>query len=32
MAAFLGAAVADEIVHGRQRAELTDFRPGRFFN
>jgi glycine/D-amino acid oxidase-like deaminating enzyme len=32
MAAFLGAAVADEIVHGRQRAELADFRPGRFFN
>jgi Helix-turn-helix domain len=29
---FLGAAVADEVVHGRQRAELADFRPARFFN
>ena len=29
---FLGAAVADEIVGGRQRAELADFRPARFFN
>jgi glycine/D-amino acid oxidase-like deaminating enzyme len=29
---FLGTAVADEIVHGRQRAELADFRPARFFN
>jgi hypothetical protein len=29
---FLGAAVADEIVLGRQRAELADFRPARFFN
>ena len=29
---FLGAAVADEIVHGRQRPELADFRPARFFN
>jgi hypothetical protein len=29
---FLGAAVAGEIVHGRQRAELADFRPARFFN
>jgi glycine/D-amino acid oxidase-like deaminating enzyme len=29
---FLGAAVADEIVGGRQRTELTDFRPARFFN
>src|SRR5262249_1605119 len=32
MSPFLGAAVADEIVHGRQRAELADFRPARFFN
>jgi glycine/D-amino acid oxidase-like deaminating enzyme len=29
---FLGAAVADEIVRGRQRAELAPFRPARFFN
>jgi len=29
---FLGAVVADEIVSGRQRAELADFRPARFFN
>jgi glycine/D-amino acid oxidase-like deaminating enzyme len=29
---FLGAAVADEIVNGRQRPELADFRPARFFN
>jgi glycine/D-amino acid oxidase-like deaminating enzyme len=32
MSPFLGAAVADEVVRGRQRAELSDFRPGRFFN
>jgi glycine/D-amino acid oxidase-like deaminating enzyme len=32
MSPFLGAAVADEIVHGRQRPELADFRPARFFN
>jgi len=32
MSAFLGAAVADEVVHGRERAELADFRPARFFN
>ena len=32
MSPFLGAAVADEVVHGRQRAELADFRPARFFN
>jgi hypothetical protein len=31
MSPFLGAAVADEIVFGRQRAELADFRPARFF-
>jgi glycine/D-amino acid oxidase-like deaminating enzyme len=29
---FLGAAVADEVVHGRRRPELEPFRPGRFFN
>ncbi|HTT81717.1 MAG TPA: FAD-binding oxidoreductase, partial [Stellaceae bacterium] len=29
---FLGAAVADEIVRGRQRPELAPFRPARFFN
>ncbi|MGH7089392.1 MAG: NAD(P)/FAD-dependent oxidoreductase, partial [Stellaceae bacterium] len=29
---FLGAAVADEIAGGRQRAELAQFRPARFFN
>jgi glycine/D-amino acid oxidase-like deaminating enzyme len=32
MSPFLGRAVADEIVHGRQRPELADFRPARFFN
>jgi glycine/D-amino acid oxidase-like deaminating enzyme len=32
MSPFLGAAVADEIVHGREHAELADFRPARFFN
>jgi glycine/D-amino acid oxidase-like deaminating enzyme len=32
MSPFLGAAVADEILHGRQRAELAHFRPARFFN
>ena len=32
MSPFLGAAVADEIVHGRLRPELADFRPARFFN
>ena len=29
---FLGAAIADEVVRGRERAELAPFRPGRFFN
>jgi glycine/D-amino acid oxidase-like deaminating enzyme len=29
---FLGAAAADEIVHGRPRPELAPFRPARFFN
>ena len=32
MSPFLGQAVADEIVDGRQRAELADFRPTRLFN
>jgi glycine/D-amino acid oxidase-like deaminating enzyme len=32
MSPFLGAAVADEVVHGRQCPELADFRPARFFN
>jgi glycine/D-amino acid oxidase-like deaminating enzyme len=32
MSPFLGAAVADEVVHGRTRPELADFRPARFFN
>jgi glycine/D-amino acid oxidase-like deaminating enzyme len=32
MSPFLGSVVADEIVHGRQRAELAHFRPARFFN
>ncbi len=29
---FLAQAVADEIIHARERPELTDFRPARFFN
>jgi glycine/D-amino acid oxidase-like deaminating enzyme len=32
MSPFLGAAVADEVVRGKQRRELDDFRPARFFN
>jgi hypothetical protein len=32
MSLFLGAAVSDEIAGGRQKAELADFRPARFFN
>jgi glycine/D-amino acid oxidase-like deaminating enzyme len=32
MAAFLGAAVVDEVVHGRLCAALEPFRPTRFFN
>jgi len=32
MSPFLGACVADEVVHGKTRAELADFRPARFFN
>ncbi|KGM34166.1 NAD(P)/FAD-dependent oxidoreductase [Inquilinus limosus] len=31
LAAFLGAAVADELLHGAVRPELATFRPGRFF-
>jgi glycine/D-amino acid oxidase-like deaminating enzyme len=29
---FIGIAVADELMRDRQRAELADFRPSRFFN
>jgi glycine/D-amino acid oxidase-like deaminating enzyme len=32
MSPFLGAVVADEVVHGRIRPEVADFRPARFFN
>jgi len=32
MSAFMGQAVADELMRGQQRAELADFRPARFFN
>jgi hypothetical protein len=32
MSPFLGPVVADEIVRGRQRAELANFWPARFFN
>lgn len=32
MSPFMGIAVADEIVRGKQRPELADFRPARFFN
>jgi glycine/D-amino acid oxidase-like deaminating enzyme len=32
MSPFLGMAVADEILGGRQRTELAPFRPARFFN
>ena len=32
MSPFLGTAVADEVVRGKQRPELADFRPARFFN
>lgn len=31
LAPFIGEAVADEILNGVSRPELTDFRPGRFF-
>ena len=29
---LLGAAVADEVAHGKERPELAPFRPARFFN
>jgi glycine/D-amino acid oxidase-like deaminating enzyme len=32
MSPFIGMAVADELMRNRQRTELTDFRPSRFFN
>jgi glycine/D-amino acid oxidase-like deaminating enzyme len=32
MAPMIGAAVADELAHGRERAQLEPFRPSRFFN
>ena len=32
LGAFLGEVVADELVHGRERDELIEFRPSRFFN
>jgi glycine/D-amino acid oxidase-like deaminating enzyme len=32
MSPFLGTAVAEEVLHGRQCAELAEFRPARFFN
>lgn len=32
MSPFLGSAVADEVMHGRIRPELAEFRPARFFN
>jgi len=32
MSPFLGAAVAEEVMHGRPRSELAEFRPARFFN
>jgi glycine/D-amino acid oxidase-like deaminating enzyme len=32
MSPFIGTAVADELIGNRQRAELADFRPARFFN
>ncbi len=32
LAPLLGAAVADEVAGGRERAELAPFRPARFFN
>ncbi|HWJ76169.1 MAG TPA: FAD-dependent oxidoreductase [Kaistia sp.] len=31
LAPYLGKAVADEVVFGRERADLADFRPARFF-
>jgi glycine/D-amino acid oxidase-like deaminating enzyme len=32
MSPFIGMAVADELMRNRQRPELADFRPSRFFN
>src|SRR5262249_7759523 len=32
MSPFIGSAVSDELVRNHTRAELADFRPGRFFN
>lgn len=32
MSPFLGVCVADEVVNGKSRPELADFRPARFFN
>jgi glycine/D-amino acid oxidase-like deaminating enzyme len=32
MSPFIGVLVADEIMRGRQRSELAEFRPARFFN
>lgn len=32
MSPFLGVCVADEVVNGKTRPELADFRPARFFN
>jgi glycine/D-amino acid oxidase-like deaminating enzyme len=32
MSPFLGAVIADEVVRGHERPELTEFRPARFFN
>lgn len=32
MSPFLGLCVADEVVNGKVRPELADFRPARFFN
>ena len=32
MSPFLGVLVADEVLNGRERPELADFRPARFFN
>jgi glycine/D-amino acid oxidase-like deaminating enzyme len=32
MSPFIGALAADELVRNRQRTELADFRPARFFN
>ena len=31
LGAFIGEALADEVLNGRPRPELDDFRPARFF-